>query len=194
MGASLTSSQILLPIPEFVRCSLVLGCDISGMTCHARLVVVLVLHLLIHDPLTATLANGLSQNPLSTFRKRPLLYPFEYDGHQDWELVPYDASVGVVTWIMGLKDRLTVSRQHPLGHDLMVCCLRSVSMCQALYLLGDGARLLQIPFQWWVPAYCKGADHGSDNSLLDTVQAQLDVGAEFLYLPKFLMVLYQMTL
>ncbi|KAL3156542.1 hypothetical protein ABBQ38_000837 [Trebouxia sp. C0009 RCD-2024] len=72
--------------------------------------------------------------------------------------------------MMGLKDWLTVSRQLPLGQNLM------------------------IPFKWWVPAHREGADYSSDNSLFDTLQAQIDAGAEFLHLPKFLMVLYQMTL
>ncbi|KAL3132278.1 hypothetical protein ABBQ32_008863 [Trebouxia sp. C0010 RCD-2024] len=135
------------------------------MTCHALLLSVTVIYFLL------PLASGVARNQQSTVKKRVLLYPFEYDGHQDWELVPYnEASVGVVTWMMGLKDWLTVSRQLPLGQDLM------------------------IPIQWWVPAHREGADYSLDHSLFDTIQAQLDAGAELLHLPKFLMVLYQMTL
>ena len=36
-------------------------------------------------------------------------------------------------------------------------------------------------------------DRGSGRSLSGVIQAQLDAGAEFLYLPKYLLVLYQMT-
>ena len=80
------------------------------MTCHTLLVFVTVLYVLLQ------LANALARTPQLTSKKRLLLYPFEYDGHQDWELVPYDeASIGVVNWMMGLKDRLTVTRQLPLG-------------------------------------------------------------------------------
>lgn len=86
------------------------------MTCHALLIAVTVMYFLL------PFASGVARCPRSTVEKRLLLYPFEYDGHQDWELVPYDdASVGVVTWMMGLKDWLTVSRQLPLGQNLMVC-------------------------------------------------------------------------
>lgn len=52
--------------------------------------------------------------------------------------------------------------------------------------------LLQIPSQWWVPVYT--TDEGSGRSLSGVIQAQLDAGAEFLYLPKYVLVLYQMTM
>ena len=58
----------------------------------------------------------------STGKHQQILYAFEYDNHPfDWELVPYeDVSAGPVRWMMGLKDRLTMSREHPLGQDLTV--------------------------------------------------------------------------
>lgn len=61
----------------------------------------------------------------STDKHQQLLYTFEYDNHpHDWELVPYDdATAGPVKWMMGLKDRLTVSQALPLGQDLTVCLL-----------------------------------------------------------------------
>ncbi|DBA81258.1 TPA: hypothetical protein ACH3X2_006884 [Trebouxia sp. C0005] len=51
---------------------------------------------------------------------------------------------------------------------------------------------LMIPSQWWVPVYT--TDEGSGRSLSGVIQAQLDAGAEFLYLPKYVLVLYQMTM
>lgn len=53
--------------------------------------------------------------------------------------------------------------------------------------------LMQLPAQWWVPAYKQGADPDLDISLSDIIQAQLAANAEFLYLPKLLLILYQMT-
>lgn len=52
---------------------------------------------------------------------------------------------------------------------------------------------MQLPAQWWVPAYKQGADPGLDISLSDIIQAQLAADAELLYLPKLLLILYQMT-
>ena len=124
-----------------------------------------------------------------------LLYTFEYDNHPyDWELVPYDdVSAGPVRWMLDLKDRLTMSRELPLGHNLTVCFLLLqlilLSCCRT-----DHSCLMQLPAQWWVPAYKQGADHGSDSSLSDIIQAQLATNTDFLYLPKLLLILYQLTL
>ncbi|KAL0021607.1 hypothetical protein WJX79_005085 [Trebouxia sp. C0005] len=73
--------------------------------------------------------------------------------------------------MMSVKDRLTMAHHGgdlPLDQDLM------------------------IPSQWWVPVYT--TDEGSGRSLSGVIQAQLDAGAEFLYLPKYVLVLYQMTM
>lgn len=74
------------------------------------------------------LGSGHALTPLgrqSKAKQQQILYTFEYDsfhpGSQQWERVPYDdASIGLVRWMMGLKDRLTVSRKLPLGQDLTV--------------------------------------------------------------------------
>lgn len=58
--------------------------------------------------------------------QRPqLLYPLEYDIQPDWELVRYDdgSRQGVVSWMMSVKDRLTMAHHGgdlPLDQDLMV--------------------------------------------------------------------------
>lgn len=69
--------------------------------------------------------NPFARTVQSTAKHQQLLYTFEYDNHPyDWELVPYDnATAGPVKWMMGLKDRLTVSRELPLGQNLTVCLL-----------------------------------------------------------------------
>ena len=71
----------------------------------------------------------------TTAKQQQLLYTFEYDNHpHEWELVPYDdASFGAVRWMMGLKDRLTVSRELPLGQDLMVCVPANGPSCTAAF-------------------------------------------------------------
>lgn len=107
------------------------------MTCRALFICVAVLYLLLQ------LANGLVVNPRWKDNQRSLLYPFEYDSHSDWELVPYDdASVEVVTWIMGLTDRLTVSRQLPLGQDLMVWFCRDIDCLSGSSPVASGKRSL----------------------------------------------------
>lgn len=129
----------------------------------------------------------------STAKQQQLLYTFEYDNHPfDWELVRYDdVSAGPVRWMMDLKDRLTMSRKLPLGQNLTVCFLLFVlhSSCRTNQIC-----LMQLPAQWWVPAYKQGADPGSDSSLSDIIQAQLATNTDFLYLPKLLLILYQLTL
>lgn len=131
----------------------------------------------------------------STANHQQILYTFEYDNHpHDWELVPYqNVSAGPVRWMMGLKDRLTVSREVPLGQDLTVCLLPLYSEFPASFGT-DHLCLMQLPAQWWVPAYGQGVDRGSDSSLYDVIQAQLATDTEFLYLPKLLLILYQLTL
>ena len=64
-----------------------------------------------------------SRNSVQTQRPR-LLYPLEYDVKPDWELVRYEGSKqGVVSWMMSVKDRLTVAHHGGdllLSQDLMV--------------------------------------------------------------------------
>jgi len=202
--------------------------------------------------------GAFSRNRVQAQRPR-LLYPLEYDVK---ELVRCDegSRQGVVSWMMSLKDRLTMPHDHhcglPPGQDLMVrdgmlkrcnctgswyqccqpCCwlsskhravaeaivLKQAWDCQCIPWSGQTKQidcivtctcgrcswnkakmpvekpllsilfvLFQIPSQWWVPVHTK--DRGSGRSLSGVIQAQLDAGAEFLYLPKYLLVLYQMT-
>lgn len=62
----------------------------------------------------------------NSVQARPqLLYPLEYDVKPGWELVRYDegSRQGVVSWMMSVKDRLTVAYHGgdlSLGQDLMV--------------------------------------------------------------------------
>ena len=76
---------------------------------------------------TARSGHGEAFSRNSVQAQRPqLLYPLEYDIKPDWELVRYDegSRQGVVSWMMSLKDRLTMPHDHhcglPPGQDLMV--------------------------------------------------------------------------
>ena len=69
--------------------------------------------------------GAFSRNSVQAQRPQPL-YPLEYDGKPDWEVVRYDegSRQGVVSWMMSVKDRLTMAHHGvdlPLGQDLMVC-------------------------------------------------------------------------
>ena len=53
-----------------------------------------------------------------------LLYVWEYDGPIDWEAVSgTGVTATMITWLLNVRDRLTVTRQRPLGGDLMVCSI-----------------------------------------------------------------------
>ncbi len=71
-------------------------------------------------------AHGGTFSRNSVQARRPqLLYPLEYDVKPGWELVRYDegSRQGVVSWMMSVKDRLTVAYHGgdlSLGQDLMV--------------------------------------------------------------------------
>lgn len=102
----------------------------GSMRCHCSLTTLVGWQLLLQLVSSAPLQTG-DQNKAAGFvsslaaagasRRPQLLYPLEYDTQPDWELVPYDSSSGGgVSWMMALKDRLTVSRKLPLGKDLTV--------------------------------------------------------------------------
>lgn len=64
-----------------------------------------------------------------------LLYVWEYDCIIDWEPVQVEdtPTASMMFWLLGLRDRLTVTRQRPLGQALMVgqghCWLALHSVC-----------------------------------------------------------------
>lgn len=51
-----------------------------------------------------------------------LLYVWQYDCIFDWEPVQIrdQQSSSMITWLLSLRDRLTLTRQKPLGEPLMV--------------------------------------------------------------------------
>ena len=57
-------------------------------------------------------------------RTRPLklLYVMEYDCMFDWEPVHLEKGLtdDMITWMLNLQDRLTVTAQQPLGEELVV--------------------------------------------------------------------------
>ena len=61
----------------------------------------------------------------------------EYDCVFDWEPVKLEAGVTdeVLAWLLGLKDRLTVTSQQALGEDLMVRSHLPFLQCRVMALL-----------------------------------------------------------
>ena len=63
----------------------------------------------------------------------------------------------------------------------------------------DTAFALQIPKQWWVPAVAEPARREVNNtrreiSLKEIIQIQLEANADTVWLPKYLLVVYQLSM
>lgn len=62
----------------------------------------------------------------------------------------------------------------------------------------DARHVLQIPMQWWVPAVAEPArTNGTflrDVSLKDVIQIQLNSTSDTVLLPKYLLVVYQLSM
>lgn len=63
----------------------------------------------------------------------------------------------------------------------------------------DTAFTLQIPQQWWVPAVTEPARREANNtrreiSLKEIIQIQLEANAGTVWLPKYLLVVYQLSM
>lgn len=64
-----------------------------------------------------------------------LLYVMEYDCMFDWEPVSLEPKLtdGVLAWMLNLHDRLTVTSETPLGEELMVSLILSVTLHLSCY-------------------------------------------------------------
>ncbi|KAL0049946.1 hypothetical protein WJX82_001365 [Trebouxia sp. C0006] len=106
-----------------------------------------------------------------------VLYVLECEGSAEWQPVP--AENPVVSWVQHMKDRLTMHSGNPEGEDLT------------------------IPLWWVHPAVhpdleplqgTEHMDHRGGISLYNIVQAQLLADATSIWVPKYLLILYQMTM
>lgn len=63
------------------------------------------------------------RKPAASAKGHPdLLYVFQYDGQRDWAELRTDApfTASAVTWLLSLRDRLTMTSKRPLGDSLTV--------------------------------------------------------------------------
>ncbi|DBA98213.1 TPA: hypothetical protein ACH3X1_001139 [Trebouxia sp. C0004] len=108
-------------------------------------------------------------------RRLKLLYVMEYDGKLDWQPVQLEKGLtdDVLAWLTNLRDRLTMTIQRPRGEELM------------------------IPITWWVPEVANAARTWGTNrreiSMKEVLELQLDTDAAIVWLPKYLLVVYQLT-
>lgn len=58
----------------------------------------------------------------------------------------------------------------------------------------DTACALQIPEQWWVPARREDNNSSTDISLKEVIQIQLEANTDTISVPKYLLVLYQLSM
>lgn len=134
----------------------------------------------------------------------------------DWEPVQLQDELTVsklVSWLLGLHDRLTVTCQHPLGEELMVylysqqlrraeltpypCCC-STKILQPVTFWVKPSFVIQIPKNWFVPTAAEKIRtvNGTrqDISLRAVIEAQLEDNTASLMLPKYLLVVFQLSL
>lgn len=72
-------------------------------------------------------------------------------------------------------------------------------LCGMLASVSDTAFAMQIPQQWWVPAVAEPARREANNtrreiSLKEIIQVQLGASADTVWLPKYLLVVYQLSM
>lgn len=65
--------------------------------------------------------------------------------------------------------------------------------------MADKVHVLQIPRQWWVPAVAEPARREDNNtrreiSLKEIIQIQLEANTDTVWLPKYLLVVYQISM
>lgn len=58
----------------------------------------------------------------------------------------------------------------------------------------DTAYALQIPEQWWVPAGREDSNCSADISLKEVIHIQLEANTDTICLPKYLLVVYQLSM
>ena len=67
-------------------------------------------------------------------------------------------------------------------------------LCGRIAIASDTAHALQVPEQWWVPTWRKDSNYSTEMSLKEVIQLQLEASTDTILLPKYLLVVYQLSM